>query len=202
MAACGHGPRRVRADEAAADHVALSRLDGDCGVREAIDHEALDDGVVRTDLEGAGGAVDSAPIDLDEEHGIVSDGQRVRAGARLGVAVDDHGIGHHRQDGGRRDGADGGRARATGPRDAEGDRVGDADGRVRLVEGVAQRAHAAIIGVGHRVGCGGKRVGDEQEGDDAKAMGDSHGIPSSVGAGVYPGPFPARWIARDRSTAG
>jgi hypothetical protein len=90
--------------------------------------------------ESAVGARRVRAVDLDQVDRVVGLGRpvRVRARARLRVAVDRDGLREGRIIGGGLDRVD------AGARDVEGDRVG-AGGRVRVEDDLAQRPCAAVV---------------------------------------------------------
>ena len=92
-----HHTRSVCADEAALYDVAAAALQPDARAdadgEEAVDDESADGAAARRDLETAGVAArDAAPVQFDEQDGVVGVGQRVSLRAGLRVAVDDDGV--------------------------------------------------------------------------------------------------------------
>jgi hypothetical protein len=81
----------------------------------------------------------------DQDDRVVADGERVRRGARLRIAVDRHGLGDVRQRRQRRDRLD------AASRDVELDGVGPRV-RVGVEDRLAQRSRAAVGGRGYGVG--------------------------------------------------
>ena len=130
------------------------------------------------------------PAQLDQQHRVVADGQRVGAGPRLGVAVDDHRVGDRRQGRGR---ADRLHARAG---DGEVDRVGAGIG-VGVEDRLAQRAGPAVVG-----------VRDDERADHGdlteaarSGTGAAGGPPGYVDAGQAPGEAARSWINDHLATA-
>ena len=92
----------IRADEIARNRIVVAPVaqvlaDGEGSGRNSVDDETLH--------RGSAGAVEmeqtpepkGSPADLDLEHRVVADGQRVGFRPRLGVAVDDDPLGDRRQ---------------------------------------------------------------------------------------------------------
>ena len=81
------------------------RLTGDRPPRpEPVDREPLDGGMTAAQVEAVGGRPGIPAVELDHELGVVADGERILAGAGLGVAVDRHRDADRRQGRDRRDG--------------------------------------------------------------------------------------------------
>ena len=139
------------------------------------------------------------PVQFDLQGAVEAGGIRVRAGSRLAVAVDGHGIG---DDGERRGGRD--RVHA-GPRDGELDRVG-ARSAVGVDDRLAQRAGAGVVRVRHREGRGRQGMRESTEQDRGESLHrlsycrlepttggepSTEGRPAAVGnAGRQPGGIP------------
>src|SRR5207249_3435331 len=97
---CGHGGRRVGADKASLDEVAVAEH-LDTVTIEAIDDQTAHRTARGIDEETLYKRSHIAPIELDEQHRVIAIGERVRTRPGLGVAVDHHWIGDGWQSGSR-----------------------------------------------------------------------------------------------------
>jgi hypothetical protein len=101
-----HGAGGVGTDEIALDDVVAvgvqqnadaSLVRRRAGAHEIRDVQPLHGGVTRGDVQAVGAEAGIAAVELDEQHGVVADRQRVDAGPRLGVAVNGDGGSNRRQ---------------------------------------------------------------------------------------------------------